>query len=59
MKTLRRNPDSGKGRDTFRVLSIDGGGSKGMFAVGVLLEAEATLGVPCCDLFDLIYGTSV
>ena len=45
--------------DLFRVLSIDGGGSKGMFSVGVLLEAEETWGKPCSEVFDLVYGTSV
>ena len=43
----------------FRVLAIDGGGAKGMFAIGVLVEAEATLGARCGELFDLVYGTSV
>lgn len=43
----------------FRVLAIDGGGAKGMFAIGVLVEAEATLGARCSELFDLVYGTSV
>ena len=43
----------------FRVLAIDGGGAKGMFAIGVLVEAEATLGAQCSELFDLVYGTSV
>ena len=43
----------------FRVLTIDGGGSKGMFAAGALVEAEETLGARCSDLFDLVYGTSV
>ena len=45
--------------EPFRVLAIDGGGSKGMFAIGALVEAEATLGARCSDLFDLVYGTSV
>ena len=43
----------------FRVLAIDGGGSKGMFAVGALVELEQTLGRPCKEVFDLVYGTSV
>lgn len=46
-------------RGLFRILSIDGGGSKGMFSVGVLLEAEDTWGKPCSEVFDLVYGTSV
>lgn len=43
----------------FRILAIDGGGAKGMFAVGALVELEKTLNRPCKDLFDLVYGTSV
>ena len=43
----------------FRVLSIDGGGSKGMFAVGALVELEEQFGRPCKEIFDLVYGTSV
>lgn len=59
MDTLPSIAGSADGCDTFRVLSIDGGGSKGVFAVGVLMEAEESLGLPCYDLFDLVYGTSV
>ena len=46
-------------REPFRVLAIDGGGSKGMFSVGALVEIEAALGTRCSELFDLVYGTSV
>ncbi|KQU79896.1 patatin [Mesorhizobium sp. Root102] len=42
----------------FRILSLDGGGAKGFYTLGVLKEVEATLGGPLCDKFDLIYGTS-
>ena len=45
--------------NTFRVLAIDGGGSKGMFAIGALLELEEMLDRPCREVFDLVYGTSV
>ncbi len=44
---------------TFRVLAIDGGGSKGMFAIGALLELEEMLDQTCKQAFDLVYGTSV
>ena len=53
------DPHQDSRRELFRVLSIDGGGSKGMFSVGVLLEAEDTWGKPCGEVFDLVYGTSV
>ncbi len=42
----------------FRVLSLDGGGSKGVYTIGVLKEIEAVCKKPLCEVFDLIYGTS-
>jgi patatin-like phospholipase/acyl hydrolase len=41
-----------------RVLSLDGGGAKGFYTLGVLKEIEALVGVRLCEKFDLIYGTS-
>jgi patatin-like phospholipase/acyl hydrolase len=41
-----------------RVLSIDGGGIRGIVPALVLAELEARSGRPVCDLFDLIGGTS-
>ena len=42
----------------FRILAIDGGGIKGVFAASFLAELETTLGEPLVDHFDLISGTS-
>ena len=42
----------------FRILSLDGGGAKGFYTLGVLREIEAVVGKPLCEHFDLIYGTS-
>lgn len=42
----------------FRILSLDGGGAKGFYTLGILREIEAMLGAPLCDRFDLIFGTS-
>lgn len=42
----------------FRVLSLDGGGSKGVYTLGVLKEVEALAGAPLCEVFDLVFGTS-
>lgn len=42
----------------FRILSIDGGGIRGLIPALVLAELEAQTGHPCADLFDLIVGTS-
>lgn len=48
-----REPDG-----TCRILSLDGGGAKGFYTLGVLRELEAMLGGPLCDHFDVIFGTS-
>ena len=42
----------------FRVLSLDGGGAKGFYTLGVLREIEALIGCPIHKRFDLIFGTS-
>src|SRR2546428_6916495 len=42
----------------FRVLSLDGGGAKGVYTLGVLKEVEAIANAPLCEVFDLIFGTS-
>ncbi|MER8971835.1 patatin-like phospholipase family protein [Mesorhizobium sp. M0800] len=39
-------------------MSLDGGGAKGFYTLGVLREVEAMLGRPLYEVFDLIYGTS-
>ena len=41
-----------------RILSVDGGGAKGFYTLGVLKEIEAMVGRPLCQCFDLIFGTS-
>jgi patatin-like phospholipase/acyl hydrolase len=43
---------------SFRILSLDGGGAKGVYTLGILREIEALIGRRICDEFDLIYGTS-
>ncbi|VVD71873.1 patatin [Pandoraea aquatica] len=46
-------------RNTFRILSLDGGGAKGFYTLGILKQLEAKLGnSPLCEQFDLIFGTS-
>ncbi|MBO6827732.1 MAG: patatin-like phospholipase family protein [Sneathiella sp.] len=42
----------------FRVLTLDGGGAKGFYTLGVLKEIEAMLGCPLYKRFDLVFGTS-
>lgn len=46
------------GDKQFRILTLDGGGSKGFYTLGVLHELEAMLGARLHEHFDLIYGTS-
>jgi patatin-like phospholipase/acyl hydrolase len=41
-----------------RVLSLDGGGAKGFYTLGVLREVEGHLGKPLHEAFDLVFGTS-
>lgn len=41
-----------------RILSLDGGGSKGFYTLGVLKELELQYGGPLCKNFELIFGTS-
>lgn len=42
----------------FKVLSLDGGGGKGVYTLGVLREVEKLLGGKLNEHFDLFYGTS-
>ena len=41
-----------------RVLSIDGGGIRGIIPALVLAHLERQMGAPAIELFDLIVGTS-
>jgi len=45
-------------KETFRVLSLDGGGAKGFYTLGVLKEIEGMIECPLCERFDLVFGTS-
>jgi len=50
-----------EGRDeskVLRVLTLDGGGAKGFYTLGVLKEIEAMIGCPLHQKFDLVFGTS-
>ena len=44
--------------DCCRILSLDGGGAKGFYTLGVLKEIEAMLNCPLYKRFDLVFGTS-
>jgi uncharacterized protein len=57
-------PVAANGEDTAgeskrcRILSLDGGGAKGFYTLGVLREIEAMAACRLCERFDLIFGTS-
>ncbi len=42
----------------WRILSIDGGGVRGIIPISILAEIEKRTGKPIAELFDLIAGTS-
>ena len=44
--------------DTFRILALDGGGIRGVYAAHVLAKVEDSLKLPVSDCFNLIAGTS-
>jgi len=44
--------------NVFRILSLDGGGAKGFYSLGVLREIEGLIGGPLHERFDLVFGTS-
>ena len=41
-----------------RVLSLDGGGTRGIIPALVVAHLERQMGAPASELFDLIVGTS-
>ncbi len=47
-----------QGNGVFSVLSIDGGGVRGIFVAAVMADLERDVGIQIADHFDLIVGTS-
>ncbi|MFC0811712.1 patatin-like phospholipase family protein [Paracoccus panacisoli] len=45
-------------KEIFKILSLDGGGAKGFYTLGILHEVEAAVGKRLHQHFDLIFGTS-
>ncbi|MEO1432760.1 MAG: patatin-like phospholipase family protein [Cyanobacteria bacterium J06632_19] len=43
---------------TYKILSLDGGGMRGVISAQILKEIEETVGQPLHEYFDLIAGTS-
>jgi hypothetical protein len=46
-----------RGDNKFKILSIDGGGTRGIIPLKILVELEGHIG-PISETFDLIGGTS-
>ena len=44
---------------TINILSIDGGGVRGLIPAVLLAEIERRTGRPIAELFDLVAGTSI
>jgi patatin-like phospholipase/acyl hydrolase len=55
---METEENKGKIEHPFRVLSLDGGGAKGFYTLGVLDEIEKNTGRPLHASFDLMFGTS-
>jgi patatin-like phospholipase/acyl hydrolase len=51
-------PESATPSGPYRLLTLDGGGAKGFYTLGVLKEIEALIGRRLYERFDLIFGTS-
>ena len=43
----------------FQILSLSGGGYRGLFTIEILARLEERAGRPLCECFDLIAGTSI
>ncbi len=52
----QENENSSK--ETFKILSLDGGGYKGLCTIACLAELEDKFNVKCADVFDMFAGTS-
>lgn len=55
MQPTAQAPDNGA---PFNILSLDGGGSKGVYTLGVLKELEQMWDQPLHLRFDMVFGTS-
>jgi patatin-like phospholipase/acyl hydrolase len=55
---IESSSTSGEPSRDFRILSLDGGGAKGVYTLGILQEVEASANRPLHEVFQLIFGTS-
>ena len=51
-------PECNQEPECFQILSLDGGGIKGLFSAAILAHLEDDLKIEITDYFDLIVGTS-
>jgi patatin-like phospholipase/acyl hydrolase len=56
--TMTETKEEPSSAGVLRVLTLDGGGAKGFYTLGVLKEIEAMVGCPLHLKFDLVFGTS-
>lgn len=54
----KTNPQDEKKDGFYRILTLDGGGAKGFYTLGILKELEGMFNCPIYQCFDLIFGTS-
>lgn len=55
---MQTEPQAAQPRGDYRILSIDGGGIRGVFPAALLAWVEEHVGNPIASYFDLIAGTS-
>lgn len=55
---VNHTPQSTQQDGLCRILSLDGGGAKGFYSLGVLREIEGLIGCRLHERFDIIFGTS-
>ncbi|MBM3195978.1 MAG: hypothetical protein FJZ62_04465 [Chlamydiae bacterium] len=53
------NPQPNQNQDRIKVLVIEGGGAKGLYALRVLNYLEKKTGKPISELYDVMGGTSI
>ena len=58
LKTRMMNRQSMDNTDTFHILALDGGGTRGMYTAQLLAKIEEVFGTRIKTCFDLIAGTS-
>ena len=56
--TVKKRRDGSESKSKGRLLSLDGGGIKGLILTRILLSMEKEFGVPISHCFDWIAGTS-